>query len=116
MERYLGLDVHAQSCTLAVISAARKKLKDVVIETRGQALIEAIRTIPPGRGLPAEDALHRPGKRDVDLRSAHRWPPYPPRRCRAPLPSGAIWSAVVLFFTYFFVVGSAPRLRRESRR
>ena len=33
MERYLGLDVHAQSCTLAVISAAGKKLKDVVIET-----------------------------------------------------------------------------------
>jgi hypothetical protein len=30
MQRYLGLDVHAQSCTLAVISQARKRLKDVV--------------------------------------------------------------------------------------
>ncbi len=39
MERYLGLDVHARSCTLAVISAVGKKLKDVVIETNGQALI-----------------------------------------------------------------------------
>ncbi len=51
MERYLGLDVHAQSCTLAVISAAGKKLKDVVIETNGQALIEAIRTIPGRKHL-----------------------------------------------------------------
>ncbi len=55
MERYLGLDVHAQSCTLAVISAAGKKLKDVVIETNGQALIEAIRTIPGRKHLCLEE-------------------------------------------------------------
>ena len=42
MERTLGLDVHAKSCTLAVISPAGKKLKDGGIETNGQALIEAI--------------------------------------------------------------------------
>ncbi len=55
MERYLGLDVHAQSCTLAVISAAGKKLKDVVIETNGQALIDAIRTIPGRKQLCLEE-------------------------------------------------------------
>ena len=55
MERYLGLDVHARSCTLAVISKAGKKLKDVVIETNGQALIEAIRTIPGRKHLCLEE-------------------------------------------------------------
>ncbi len=55
MERYLGLDVHARSCTLAVISAAGKKLKDLVIETNGQALIEAIRAIPGRRHLCIEE-------------------------------------------------------------
>ena len=46
MERYIGLDGHAASCTLAVISQAGKRLKDFRVETRGQALVEAIRTIP----------------------------------------------------------------------
>jgi transposase len=55
MERYLGLDVHAQSCTLAVISEAGKRLKDVVIETNGQALIEAIRLIPGRKHLCLEE-------------------------------------------------------------
>ena len=55
MERYLGLDVHARSCTLAVISKAGKKLKDVVIETNGQALIEAIRTIRGRKHLCLEE-------------------------------------------------------------
>jgi hypothetical protein len=55
MERYLGLDVHAQSCTLAVISQAGKRLKDVVIETNGQALIEAVRMIPGRKHLCIEE-------------------------------------------------------------
>jgi transposase len=55
MERYLGLDVHAQSCTLAVISQSGKRLKDVVVETNGQALIEAIRMIPGQKHLCIEE-------------------------------------------------------------
>jgi transposase len=55
VERYLGLDVHAKSCTLAVISPAGKKLKDLVIETNGRALIEAIRTIPGRKHLCMEE-------------------------------------------------------------
>ncbi len=46
MERYLGLDVHAASCRLAVISEAGKRLKDFPVETNGQALVEAVRMIP----------------------------------------------------------------------
>jgi hypothetical protein len=46
MERYIGMDVHAASCTLAVISEKGRKLKDFPVETNGQALVEAIRMIP----------------------------------------------------------------------
>ena len=51
MERNLGSDVHARSCTLAVLSQAGKRLRHLVVETNGQALIEAIRTIPGRKHL-----------------------------------------------------------------
>jgi hypothetical protein len=38
MERYIGMDEHAASCTLAVISQSGKRLKDFQVETNGQAL------------------------------------------------------------------------------
>ncbi len=37
MERYIGLDVHAASCTLAVISQSGRRLRDFPVETNGQA-------------------------------------------------------------------------------
>jgi transposase len=40
MEKYIGLDVHAASCTAAVVDARGKRLGSYVIETNGQALIE----------------------------------------------------------------------------
>ena len=39
MERYIGMDVHAASCTLAVISEKGRKLKDFPVETNGQASV-----------------------------------------------------------------------------
>ena len=57
MERYLGLDVHAASCTLAVISQTGKRLKDFPVETNGQALVEAIRMIPGRKHLVFEEGL-----------------------------------------------------------
>jgi transposase len=44
MEKYIGLDVHAASCTAAVMDARGKKLGSYVIETNGQALVEFFRT------------------------------------------------------------------------
>ncbi len=38
MERYIGMDAHAVSCTLAVVSEKGRKLKDFPVETNGQAL------------------------------------------------------------------------------
>jgi transposase len=57
MERYLGLDVHAASCTLAVISQAGKRLTDFPIETNGQALVEATRRIPGRKHLVFEEGI-----------------------------------------------------------
>ena len=55
MERYLGLDAHAASSTLAVISQGGKRLGQSVIETNGQALVEAIRSIPGRKHLCLEE-------------------------------------------------------------
>jgi transposase len=46
MDRYLGLDAHPESCTLAVVGPSGKRLKSLVVETNGRALVEAIRSIP----------------------------------------------------------------------
>ncbi len=57
MERYIGMDVLAASCTLAVISEEGRKLKDFPVETNGQALGEAIRMIPGHKHLVFEEGL-----------------------------------------------------------
>jgi len=46
MDRYVGLDVHAESCTLVVMGPSGKRLKSMVVETNGQALVAALRSIP----------------------------------------------------------------------
>ncbi len=55
MERYIGLDVHAASCTLAIVSGTGKRLRDFPVETSGQALIEAVSAIPGHRHLILEE-------------------------------------------------------------
>jgi transposase len=46
MDRYVGLDAHAETCTLAVMGPTGKRLTSRVVETNGHALVEAIRGIP----------------------------------------------------------------------
>ncbi len=57
MERYIGMDVHAASCTLAVVSETGRRLKDFPVETHGQALVEAVRMIPGHKHLVFEEGL-----------------------------------------------------------
>ncbi len=57
MERYIGIDVHAASCTVAIISEKGRKLKDFPVETNGQALVEAVRMIPGHKHLVMEEGL-----------------------------------------------------------
>src|SRR5947209_1789489 len=46
MDRYVGLDAHAETCTFAVVGPSGRRLTSKVVETNGQALVEAIRSIP----------------------------------------------------------------------
>lgn len=46
MDRYVGLDAHAETCTLAVMGPTGKRLTSRVVETNGHTLLEAIRGIP----------------------------------------------------------------------
>lgn len=55
MTRYIGLDVHQASCTLAVVGTNGKRLGSHVVETNGQALIEVVRAIPKPRLLCMEE-------------------------------------------------------------
>ena len=57
MERYIGMDVHAASCTVAVVSEKGRKLRDFPVETNGQSLIEAVRMIPGHKHLVFEEGL-----------------------------------------------------------
>lgn len=58
MQRYIGLDAHAASCTLAIISETGKRLRDFPVETNGAALVEAIRAVPGPRHLIFEEGTH----------------------------------------------------------
>jgi transposase len=55
MDRYIGIDVHARSCTVAVVDAAGKRVGEHVVETNGQALVECMRMIPGQRHVCIEE-------------------------------------------------------------
>ena len=42
MERYIGIDVHRDSCSICILSAAGKRVKREVIETNGEALVRFV--------------------------------------------------------------------------
>ena len=45
MDRYVGLDAHAKTCTLAVLSRSGKRVDSKVVETNGRALVDAVKGI-----------------------------------------------------------------------
>ena len=45
MERYLGIDPHRDSCTLALVSPQGKKVKQMVVPTEGSELVKTVREI-----------------------------------------------------------------------
>lgn len=57
MDRYIGIDVHAKSCTVAVMDAAGKRVSQHVIETNGQALVECMKAIPGKRHVCFEEGI-----------------------------------------------------------
>src|SRR5258706_1153488 len=55
MDRYIGIDVHSQSCTIGVVGPSGKKLRHVVVGTNGAELREALRNIPGDRHICFEE-------------------------------------------------------------
>jgi transposase len=55
MTKYIGLDVHATSCTMAVINEAGRKLQHFIVETNEQAMADCLRSIPGPRRLCLEE-------------------------------------------------------------
>ncbi len=55
MDRYVGLDAHASSCTLGVVGPSGKQLGSHVVETNARALIEVLRGIPKNRHVCLEE-------------------------------------------------------------
>lgn len=45
MERYIGIDVHDESCTLAIMNQAGKLLREARVETNGEVLTDFVRGI-----------------------------------------------------------------------
>jgi transposase len=58
MDRYIGLDAHTSSCTIAVIGQSGKRLHSQVVETNAKVLIEVIRSVPKDRHLCLEEGPH----------------------------------------------------------
>ena len=58
MDRYIGLDAHSASCTVAVIGPSGKRLQSQVLETNGKALVEFIRSVPGTKRVCLEEGTH----------------------------------------------------------
>ena len=58
MDRYIGLDAHTSSCTVATFDQSGKRLHSQVVETNANALIEVIRAVPKDRHLWLEEGQH----------------------------------------------------------
>ena len=55
MERYIGLDAHSQTCTLAVMGPTGRRLKEQTLETQGRLLIDFLRGVPGRKRLCLEE-------------------------------------------------------------
>ena len=58
MERYIGIDVHSESCTFVVLGAAGKRLREAQVETNGQALRDFVRGIAGRKHVCIEEGTH----------------------------------------------------------
>jgi transposase len=55
MDRYIGIDAHAISCTIVVVGPSGRKLSEQVVETNAKALVDCIRSIPQPRHVCLEE-------------------------------------------------------------
>src|SRR5688572_601537 len=55
MERYIGLDAHSETCSLAIMDGKGKRLRLTVLETRAELLIDFLDKIPGTKRLLLEE-------------------------------------------------------------
>jgi transposase len=55
MDRYIGIDVHSQSCTVSVKGASGKRLALQVVQTTAQALVDAVTAVKGRRYVCIEE-------------------------------------------------------------
>jgi hypothetical protein len=58
MDRYIALDAHASSCTVATVGSSGRRLHSQVVETNAGALIRVLRGVPGTRHLCLEEGTH----------------------------------------------------------
>ena len=58
MDRYIGIDVHSESCTFAIMSAAGKRLREARLETNGEVLTDFVRQIRGRKHICIEEGTH----------------------------------------------------------
>ena len=58
MARYIGLDVHAKSTTIAIVGPSGKKIGCQVVETNGKAIVAVLQTVPVPRNVCLEESTH----------------------------------------------------------
>ena len=57
-QRYIGIDVHTKSCTLAVLGPTGRRLKQWQVETDRKVLLEAVRSVAGERYICFEEGTH----------------------------------------------------------
>ena len=45
MDRYIGIDAHSQSCTVAVMGPSGKRIRQQVLDTQAKVLIDLLKGI-----------------------------------------------------------------------
>ena len=55
MERYIGIDAHKESCTVAVMGPTGRRLKELRVETNARALKEALKSVSGERHVCLEE-------------------------------------------------------------
>jgi transposase len=58
MHRYIGIDVHTESCTFAIMGPTGKRLREITVETNGKVLTDAVRSIAGKKHVCIEEGTH----------------------------------------------------------
>ena len=58
MHRYIGIDVHTESCTFAIMGPTGKRLREATVETNGKVLVNFVRNIAGDKHVCIEEGTH----------------------------------------------------------